>query len=133
MSDEFASVPFNQRVVFVPHCMRNSEKCKAKEAGSYYLCAECNQCKVADISRKTRELGYQGLYLLKGGRTIEKIFSEAKPRAVVGIACFYEGKQGIEEAEKNGAAVQCVPLTRDGCANTDVDIEDVLSVLEKKS
>jgi hypothetical protein len=33
------------------------------------------------------------------------------------------------QCERVGAAVQFVPLSRDGCADTDVDIDEVMSVL----
>jgi hypothetical protein len=132
MAAAFAAVPFAERVVFAPHCMRNSEKCAAKEMGSYYLCMECGHCKAGAISAKCKELGYKAFYLLKGGRAVEKLLKEHAPKAVVGIACYYEGLQGMEQASKGNATVQFVPLTRDGCVNTDVNIADVFQVLEKK-
>lgn len=129
MAAAFAAVAFSERIVFVPHCMRSVGGCAAAEKGSYYLCAECGKCKIAAISRKCRELGYQGLYILKGGRTVEKLIGEVRPKAVVGVACFYEGVQGIEQAEKGKLAVQFVPLTKDGCADTDVNLDEVFAVL----
>jgi hypothetical protein len=94
--------------------MRNIEKCRAKEMGSYYTCAECGACKIGPISKKATALGYQALFILKGGRTVEKLIQELKPAAIVGVACFYEGAQGFEQGEKHQIVVQFVPLTRDG-------------------
>jgi hypothetical protein len=130
--ERYAATAFNERVIFVPQCMRNVEKCTAKEAGSYYLCAECGGCKIAGLNKKARELGYKQLYILKGGRTVEKLLNEQQPKAVVGVACFFEGAMGMELCEKFKAIVQFVPLTKDGCVNTDLDLEHGLSVLAKK-
>ena len=68
--------------------------------------------------------------MLKGGRAIGKLLAEHAPCAVVGVACDYEGALGIIECERAGAAVQFVTLSRDGCADTDVDFDEVMSVLE---
>lgn len=129
MADAFASIPYSDRVVFVPHCMRNIEKCKAKELGSYYVCAECGGCKIGNISKKSKQLGYKALYILKGGKAVKKLTEEMKPRAVLGVACYFEGVMGMEESEKHGMTVQFVPLTRDGCVDTDVNLENVFEAL----
>lgn len=132
MAADFARIPFSERMVFVPHCMRNVESCAAKEMGSYYVCLECGRCKIAPISKKCKELGYKAMFVLKGGRAVEKLMKEHRPKAIVGVACFYEGEQGMEQAEKGKAVVQFVPLTKDGCADTDVNLDNVFKVLEQK-
>ena len=130
--DRFIAVPFDERIILVPQCMRNVEKCKAKELGAYYICAECGACKIGSISKKSKELGYKGLFILKGGRIAEKLIAELKPKAVVGVACFYEGSEGMELCEKHNITVQFVPLTKDGCVDTDVNLNEVLEVISKK-
>ncbi|MCX5781482.1 MAG: DUF116 domain-containing protein [Elusimicrobia bacterium] len=135
MEKLFSAIPYEERIAFVPHCLRNSEKCKAKERGSYFICMECGACKISKISKKAKELGYKGIFILKGGRTIEKLVKEFKPKAVLGVACYFEGAQGIELLDNNGGkdkiAVQFVPLTKDGCTDTDVNLDVVLKALSK--
>lgn len=133
MSAAFAATPYQERVVFVPHCMRNVEKCKAKEMGSYYICVECGACKIAAISKKSKELGYKALYILKGGKAVKKLTEEIKPKAVLGVACYFEGVMGMDESEKHGLIAQFAPLTKDGCVDTDVDLDKVFEALSKKS
>ncbi|MFH1367901.1 MAG: DUF116 domain-containing protein [Elusimicrobiota bacterium] len=132
MAESFAAIPYTERVVFVPHCMRNIEKCKAKELGSHYICMECGACKTGNISKKSKELGYKAIYILKGGKAVKKLTEELKPKAVLGVACYYEGVMGMDESEKHGLIAQFVPLTRDGCVNTDIELEEVYKALEKK-
>ena len=134
MGKRFLSVPFAERLVLVPHCMRNTRKCKAEDHGSYYLCLECGACKIGEISKKAKELNYKGIYILKGGRTIEKLLDKVQPKAVLGVACAFEGAQGFELIEnkgKNNIAVQFISLTKDGCSDTDVDLPEVLNTLSK--
>ncbi len=132
MDAKYRAVPMDKRIALVPHCLRNHEVCKAKDHGSYYICIECGKCKIADISKKCKQLGYNGLYILKGGRTIEKLIAEQKPGAIIGVACSFEGAQGMELCEKHKLTVQFVPLTKDGCANTDVNLPEIFETLEKK-
>lgn len=126
MAAAFAAVPFGERIVFVPHCMRTSGVCKAREVGSYYVCAECGACAINAISKKAKELGYKGVFILKGGRSVEKIIAEHRPKAILGVACYFEGAQGFEQAGDSGAAIQFVALAKDGCVNTEVNVEEVL-------
>ena len=125
---KFASIPFNKRLVFVPHCMRNTTICTAKEKDSYYICSECSGCKINKISKLVKKLNYQTLYILKGGRTIEKIIKEQKPKAIIGIACFFEGYQALKILKDEDVTVQFVPLKKDGCANTDIDMDEAEKV-----
>ncbi|MCA6070887.1 MAG: DUF116 domain-containing protein [Endomicrobium sp.] len=127
---KFASVPFNQRVVFTPHCMRNVVVCTAVEKDSYYICKECGSCKINDISKLVNSLDYKALYVVKGGRAIGKIIKEQKPKAIVGIACFFEGDQAFKMLKEENVAVQFVPLTKDGCAATDTNLTEVAKVLK---
>jgi hypothetical protein len=132
MKAGFTRVPFSERVIFVPHCLRNSKKCKAKDEGSYYICLECGACKIGPISKKAKELGYKGLFILKGGKAVNKLFSEHKPKAALAVACLFEGVQGMKEAKKHKIPVQFVPLTKDGCVDTDTDLNDVSKALGQK-
>ena len=134
MEKQFLSVAFSERLVLVPHCMRNTKKCKAEDHGSYFVCLECGGCKIGDISKKAKELGYKGIFVLKGGRTIEKLLEKFSPKAVLGVACSFEGAQGFELIEnkgKNNIAVHFISLTKDGCSDTDVDLPEVLKTLSK--
>ncbi len=128
--NKFASVPFNKRIAFVPHCMRNTVVCAAIEKDRCYICTECGGCKISDITKLIRKLNYRDLYIVKGGRAIEKIIREQKPEAIVGIACFFEGNQAFKMLKDENVAVQFVPLTKDGCATTDTDLTEVEKVLK---
>ena len=127
----FLNVKYSDRVIFVPHCLRNHSVCIAKDNGSHYTCVECGKCKIKDISIEAKKLGYMGVYILKGGKAAIKLIEQLKPTAVLGVACFFEGKQGIELMEKFKLAVQFVELTKDGCVNTDVDIEKLLEKMRE--
>ncbi|MDR0977910.1 MAG: DUF116 domain-containing protein [Endomicrobium sp.] len=130
-AEKFAHVPFNKRIVFAPHCMRNTAVCTAVDKGGYYICGECNGCKIGSVSKLVKQLNYKALYIVKGGRTIDKIVKEDDPYALVGIACFFEGDQAFKLLKDSHIAVQFVSLTKDGCTNTDADLDEIERVLNQ--
>jgi hypothetical protein len=128
---KFALTPFNKRIVFAPHCMRNVVVCPAVDKGGYYICAECGKCKINAISKLVKQLNYKALYIAKGGRFIEKTVKEEKPKAVIGIACFFEGDHAFKMLKNVHMSVQFVPLTKDGCTATDTDLAEVERVFKQ--
>jgi hypothetical protein len=123
-------MPFDSRIILLPQCLRNLEHCQAKEKGNQYLCARCGQCKIDGIHQLAEELGYRGVFVLKGGRAVSQILNLVKPGAVIGVACHYEGAMGLTECEQHDVPAQFVPLLRDGCVDTDVDLEEVEEIMK---
>ena len=129
---EFSRSEFHERVVFVPQCLRSTGNCSAEERAAEYVCKRCRRCKIVEIVERAEELGYMGVRILKGGSAIARLLKELRPRAAVGVACSLEGALGMLECERLGVAVQFVTLLRDGCADTDVDLDEVLETMEFK-
>jgi hypothetical protein len=127
---DFARTPYSERMVFVPQCLRAVGRCRAEERAAEYVCGSCGECKIAAVVERAGRLGYMGVRILKGGSAVSRVLDELRPAAVLGVACGFEGAVGMLECERQGIAVQFVPLLRDGCADTDVDIGDVLDAME---
>jgi uncharacterized protein len=125
----FAAAPFSERLVFMPQCIRSTDKCQAREESAEYICVGCGACKAAEIVSKGAELGYMGVFILKGGSAVSRLIEKKKPQAVLGIACHFEGALGILECERQGVPVQCVPLLRDGCADTDFELNPAIETM----
>ncbi len=124
----FASTPYNERVLLLPQCLRSKE-CPA-ELGKYgYECQECGRCSVAEIKHVTKNLGYKGTFILPGGSIAKKILLELKPKASLGVACFKELVLGSYLCERLGIIGQGVALIRDGCINTLVDCKALTETL----
>ena len=125
-----ASVPYARRLLLLPHCLRRTGRCQAREAGYQYFCADCDACPIGPIRRKAIDLGYLGVHVLKGGRAIIRLIEEQHPGAVLGVACQAEGVAGIEVCERMGVPVAFLPLSKDGCADTEVDLNACFRFLE---
>jgi hypothetical protein len=138
--ETFLSTPYHERIILFPQCLRHPD-CKAKSDKWGFHCEECGQCGISKIKRLAEELGYAQVFIIRGGSVIELIFEKFNPKAVVGIACNKEIFLGNLLCEKYGVVTQSVPLSREGCYNTDVDFKQVEtciraidpSVLQKRS
>lgn len=132
MAEKFKAVPFSERIILLPHCMRSTGNCKAKDEGTYYSCVRCGACKIAQITKLANELGYKKVYIMKGGKAIQNLLINEKIKAVVAVACHFEGAQGIKMTDKLKVITQFIPLLKDGCCDTDVDIDKVKQIMEQK-
>lgn len=127
--EEFMKTPPEERIVFVPQCLRESD-CKAPIGEHGYVCQHCNpDCQVHQITEAAEKLGYKGVYILPGGSMAQKIIDFSQPHAILGIACEKEALLGGLLIKKLGLVGRGVILFRDGCVNTLVKIADVLKIL----
>ena len=122
-----------QRVLLLPHCLRRAETCQAKYTKQGLECTECNpDCPVNRLRQEAVRLGYKGVCVAPGGRLAIKYIEENKPLAIVAVACqkeLQEGIHGISELIGDGQQmipVVVVPLSQDGCIDTEVDIKIAL-------
>lgn len=118
-------------VVFFPRCFV-PERCPAERYRGYFLCNDCEEerclltyrqaeevvCRLGEYAlltkKKLRENGLKGKVLvLPGGRqAVDVCLAEGLPRAVVGVACPPDLKEGREKMEKLKIKTFLVPLTK---------------------
>lgn len=117
------------RIVLIPHCLRNAEKCIAPIDDEGYHCKKCGACIIAEITQAAEDRGIKW-YMVGGGSQAINIVKIARPRAVFGIACIDDAKLAVEKIGKYGIPTQAVLLSKAGCINTEVDIDRVLVKLD---
>jgi uncharacterized protein len=127
--DNFASTPYNERIVLLPQCLR-AKDCPAEITEHGYECKQCGKCSIANIMKTTKQLGYKGTYIVPGGSLAKAILEEVKPKASLGVACSKELVLGSYLCEKVGVIGQGVQLLKDGCINTVVDIQTLKDALK---
>lgn len=126
----FSGVPYQERVVVLPQCLRSLE-CPAKFSSiEGAQCAGCGKCKIFEITKKADELGYKGVYIAPGGGFVRRILGKVRPKAIIGVGCPVEVYWGMLEFSNKGLTGQGVILLRDGCVNTDVDMEELFNIME---
>jgi hypothetical protein len=127
-TDIFDRINPRHKLVFLPQCLRNSRTCIAVLGPSGWICKQCKgnrRCKVYRIKHEAESLGYR-VFIVPGGSMVFKLISKLKPRAVLGVACISEL---VMAAEVLKVPMKMVQLSKDGCVDTDVEIEYVLKEL----
>jgi hypothetical protein len=122
-----------KKALLIPHCARShmDRQCMADfnpEIPSY-TCNGCQEdCLVNKVVKLGKEKGYD-VYVIPGGSCAEKILRDKKYNGVVGIACGSELKMALGLLQKLDISGQGVILTKNGCANTKLDLESLKQVL----
>jgi hypothetical protein len=124
--EHFKGIKPKDKIVFLPQCLRNPKKCKAKMTEYGYKCQHCGACKISAITKEVEARGYR-VFVAPGGSMVFKIINKFNPKAVMGVACLKELVMAFEELN---IPAQSVELSRDGCVNTDVDVRKVLDKLD---
>lgn len=122
-----------KRALFLPHCSRKymDNRCKATFDATIpsYTCAHCSEdCLVNKADQYARKKGYD-VYLLPGGSCIPKILKSTHYEGIVGVACGEETKMMRHLLVSMEVAGQCIPLIKNGCANTLFNMETLFKVL----
>ena len=125
-----ASVPFEQRVLLLPHCLRPSDACRGKMTKQGLDCTGCTftECAIYQLRQVAQEAGYGGVCVAPGGKLAVRFLAKHQPEGVVAIACDMELEEGLEaidnmEWPETKPAVAVLPLLEDGCVDTVVDID----------
>ena len=113
------------RVLFLPHCLRNAKECKAKITEEGYRCEKCGKCSIAGIVTECEKNGMKW-FIVGGGSAVIEIIKKYRPKAVIGVSCFPEAKLAIEKLAEYSIPIQSVILSKAGCMNTQVNAADVL-------
>ncbi|MFZ2455243.1 MAG: DUF116 domain-containing protein [Candidatus Altiarchaeia archaeon] len=126
----FSQVPYSERIIVIPQCLRSME-CPAKfNSVEGARCLECGKCKIKEISKKAKELGYIGTFIAPGSSFITRIVKKTKPKALIGLGCPYEVNLGLLAVSSKGIPCQGVTLLTNGCVTTDVDLNAVFETME---
>lgn len=128
---DFKSISNSDILIFLPQCLRDSEKCEAELTDVGYKCNHCGSCSISKIIKKAEENNYKGVYIVPGGSMVRRVMKKEKPEAVLGVACYYELAEAIDFATAHSIPPMGVPLLKDGCKDTVVDEDYLISVLEK--
>jgi len=123
---EFARIPVEERAVFLPQCLRSSQ-CPAHLTPEGLKCRNCGQCEVGAARVLLERMGYK-VFIVPGSSFIKRMVKKYHPRAILGIGCLSEVKEGIDMADKMGLVVMGVVTLKEGCVETLVSWPDVYEV-----
>jgi hypothetical protein len=124
---QFAAVPVHERAVFIPQCLRSS-KCPANLTPEGLKCVNCGRCSVGPSIIRLQEMGYH-VFIAPGSTLIKRMVKQYHPKAIVGIGCLMEVKEGLDLCDRIGIPAMGVVTLKDGCVETLVNWHDVFEVV----
>lgn len=122
----FEQIPVAERAIFMPQCLR-SANCPAHLTPEGLKCRSCGQCSVGEARPLLEQMGYR-LFIVPGSSFIKRMVKKYRPRAIIGVGCLAEVKEGIDMADKMGLVVMGVVTLKEGCVETIVNWPDLYEV-----
>jgi len=122
----FSQVPVEKRVVFLPHCLRSAE-CPARLSPDGIKCIGCGKCHIGQVIPVLTEAGYK-TFIIPGSTFIKRMVKKYSPKAMIGVGCLIEVKEGLEMGRKISLTTMGVVNETDGCLETTMDTETLLEI-----
>lgn len=126
--EEFASIPFEKRLFSMPHCLKQAENCTAKLDDVQLHCNGCGLCSLADFDQIGKRMGYNVL-IAEGTPVVLKLVASGEVEGILGVACLNVLEKAFDKVLQLGMPAIAIPLLRDTCHNTEVDIDWVYQAL----
>ncbi|MBI4698901.1 MAG: DUF116 domain-containing protein [Nitrospirae bacterium] len=114
-------------LILLPHCIQRSE-CSIKITYNVYNCESCGKCEIKDFIDLANERGLS-LFVATGGTIARRIVVDAKPEAIVAVACERDLSSGIMDTYPIPILGIINERPYGPCFNTNVDIEKVKDAL----
>ncbi len=121
-------VPFDRRLLLLPHCLRKAETCPAEYDEFGLLCQSCGACRLNELKRQAESLGYRVL-IAEGSPIVLKMVVEGQADAILGAACLNSLEKALEKVLQVGIPCMAVPLLTNGCRNTTIDVQCVAEMI----
>jgi len=126
--DTVATTPFERRILMLPQCVRSSTRCKAESDALGLLCEGCGHCPVGGIQQEAEALGYVVL-VAEGTTAVSALLARGEADAIVGVSCLPALERLFRPQTAHAIPGLAIPLLRDGCVDTEVDLEWVREVI----
>ena len=127
---QFLAIPFNRRMLLLPHCLKHAEGCPADYDDFGLDCETCGACSIADYKGKAEKLGYKVL-VAEGSPIVLKIIVSGYIDGILGVACLNVLEKAIDKILIAGVPSYAVPLHSGDCKNTTLDQSWVWEVIDQ--
>lgn len=128
--EQFLAIPFERRMLLLPHCLKHAEGCPADYDEFGLDCERCGACSIADYKVKAEQLGYKVL-VAEGSPIVLKIIVSGHIDGILGVACLNVLEKAIDKVLIAGVPSYAVPLHSGDCKNTTLDESWVWECLDK--
>ncbi len=128
MRSAFVRIPYENRAIFIPQCLRSSD-CPARLSPEGIKCKDCGLCEITKAKQAAEKLGYS-FFIVPGSSFIVRMISKTHPKAIIGVGCLCEIKEGLDLMHKHKIPALGVVLDRAGCVSTILDWDKFYEVMQ---
>ena len=131
----FKASRYSDRILFLPHCLRDSKRCKAKYNEEGLQCMRCGKCDIDKLISIAEELGYAKAFVAPGGSMVQKLVEKYRPKATLGVCCYNEANLAFDAFRGTRIHSQACLLLNDGCKDTKANLAEVkekMQLIDKK-
>ena len=114
-------------LLLMPHCLQFND-CAIKITSDAYKCQACGKCKIKDLVVLAKNHDVH-LSVATGGTLARRRVAEAKPHAIIAVACERDLTSGIQDAYPLPVIGILNERPFGPCFNTSVDISKVAEAL----
>jgi len=115
-------------LLLMPHCLQFND-CAIKITSDAYKCQACGKCKIKDLVVLAKKHDVH-LSVATGGTLARRRVAEAKPHAIIAVACERDLTSGIQDAYPLPVLGILNDRPYGPCFNTSVDVNKVAEALE---
>ena len=115
-------------LLLTPHCLQENT-CVHKVTHDVYNCKQCGRCEVGGLLGIAKEYGCQFI-VVTGGTLARMKVKEAKPKAIIAIACERDLASGMADVFPIPVIGVLNERPNGPCCNTTVDINKVRDAVE---
>ncbi len=130
--ETLAGIPFDRRVLLLPQCLRQRKECPAEMDDIGLLCEQCGRCLIGEFQAEAQALGYVAL-VAEGTTVVTRLLEQGHVDAVIGVSCLHVLERAFPHAAMHAIPGIAIPLFRDGCDATGVDVDWVREAIHLKS
>lgn len=126
--DTLAGIPFNRRLLLLPKCLRNSQRCAGDLDELGLLCRDCGLCAICMLRREAQKLGYVVL-VAEGTPAVVSLVQTGQIEGIIGVSCLSSLERIFPCIEAAAVPGMAIPLLQDGCLDTQADLDWIWQAL----
>lgn len=128
----FEEIPYQRRILLLPECLKDSQRCNAEKDIFGILCSACGSCSIDDILNEAEDLGYVTM-ITEGATITRKLIEEGNIEAVIGVGCMETLQKMHKSVTKYSIPSIAIPLLSNGCKDTNIDKKWLLEEMRRFS
>jgi geranylgeranyl diphosphate synthase type II len=125
---QIMAIPFSRRLVLLPHCMRHPTECRGFYTSDGLVCQECGSCPLGNLVQLAQNLGCK-VVVAEGSPAVARWIIDGEADAILGVACLESLEKVFDRLVVAGLPAMAVPLVRDGCRETEADIDWIAEMI----